>query len=101
MVKLLVVAATIFALESALEARAQVSIDVSKVTCEQFVGYKITNPQNIALWLSGYYNGKRSNTVIDTQDLEAHAKRLRDFCFQNPATPVMQATEALFHIKRD
>jgi acid stress chaperone HdeB len=103
MVKLLMVAATglIFALEPASEARAQVALDLSKVTCDQFVGYKITNPQNIAIWLSGYYNGKRGNTIIDTQGLDANTKKLRDFCFRNPATPVMQATETLFDVKHD
>src|SRR5262245_13216282 len=103
MVKFLMVAATglIFALELVSETRAQVTLDVSKVTCDQYVGYKITDPQNIAIWLSGYYNGKRGNTVLDTQDFNANTKKLRDFCLRNPATPVMQATETLFGVKHD
>ena len=36
-------------------AQAQVTVDVSKITCEQFMGYVITDPNNIALWLSGYH----------------------------------------------
>ena len=44
-------------------AQAQVTVDVSKITCEQFRGYAITDPNNIALWLSGYYNGQRNNTI--------------------------------------
>ena len=74
-------------------AQAQVVLDLSKVTCEQWSGYKITNPQNIALWLSGYYNGKRGNTVIDTQEFAADTQKLRDFCITNPQMPVMQAVE--------
>jgi hypothetical protein len=74
-------------------AHAQVMLDLSKVTCDQWSGYKITNPQNIALWLSGYYNGKRGNTVIDTQRLAAENQKLRDFCITNPQMPVMQAAE--------
>jgi hypothetical protein len=74
-------------------AHAQVMLDLSKVTCDQWSGYKITNPQNIALWLSGYYNGKRGNTVIDTQALAAENQKLRDFCITNPQMPVMQAAE--------
>ena len=68
-------------------------VDVAKITCSQWSGYKITNPQNIALWLSGYYNGKRDNTVLDTQALTAHVDKLRDFCIVNPDVPVMQAVE--------
>jgi acid stress chaperone HdeB len=74
-------------------AHAQVMLDVAKITCSQWAGYKITNPQNIALWLSGYYNGKRNNTVLDTQALTADVQKLRDFCIVNPEVPVMQAVE--------
>lgn len=79
-------------------AHAQVMLDLSKVTCEQWSGYKITNPQNIALWLSGYYNGKRGNTVLDTQALAAENQKLRDFCITNSQMPVMQAAEKLFGV---
>ena len=76
-------------------ARAQVTLDLSKVACDQWVAYKITNPQNIALWLSGYHNGKRGNTVVDTQALAAQTQRLRDFCLVNPQVPLMQAIDNL------
>jgi hypothetical protein len=97
MAKLLIVAVTglILALDLAPVARAQLTLDVSKVTCDQFVGYKITDPQNIAIWLNGYYNGQRGNTIVDMQGLSAHIKKLQDFCFRNPAILVMQATETL------
>ena len=74
-------------------AQAQVTLDVAKVTCDQWAGYKITNPQNIALWLSGYYNGKRGNTIVDTQAFSAEYQKLRDFCITNPNMLVMQAVE--------
>ena len=80
-------------LAASAPAHAQVTLDLSKITCDQWSGYKITNPQNIALWLSGYYNGKRGNTVIDTQGLAAENQKLRDFCITNPQMPVMQAVE--------
>jgi hypothetical protein len=44
-----VVSALIFALGTVPAARAQVMLDVSKITCEQFAGYKITTPQNVAI----------------------------------------------------
>ena len=81
-------------------AQAQVTLDVSKITCDQFTGYKITNPQNIAIWLSGYYNGKRGSAVLDTQKLIANAKTLRKYCIRNPETLVMQAVETLFAKER-
>ena len=74
-------------------AYAQVTLDIAKVTCDQWAGYKITNPQNIALWLSGYLNGARGNTVLDTQRLTADTQRVRNFCITNPEVPIMQAVE--------
>jgi hypothetical protein len=76
-------------------AHAQVMLDVAKITCDQFAGYKITNPQNISNWLSGYYNAKRGNTVLDTQELTTNATRLRDYCIVHPEVLVMQAAETL------
>ena len=88
--------ALVLAATASQPARAQVTVDLSKITCEQWSGYKITNPRNIALWLSGYYNGKRGNTVVDTQALEAENQKLQNFCITNAQMPVMQAAEKLF-----
>ncbi len=56
-------------------AQAQVMLDLSKVTCDQWVKYQVANPKFIAMWLSGYFHGKRGDTMIDTQKLiaDAHA----------------------------
>ena len=48
---------------------------------------------NIAIWLSGYYHGKRGDTTLETQALIANAKKVRDYCFRNPQTLVMNAVE--------
>ena len=50
-------------------ARAQVSVDVAKITCDQFLLFKVADPRDISIWLSGYYHGKRDTTVIDTQKI--------------------------------
>jgi acid stress chaperone HdeB len=94
-VRALAVAGLVFALEAA-PAHAQVMLDMSKVTCDQYYGYKVANPQNIAIWLSGYQHGKRGDTMLDTQALVEKAKKVRDYCRRNPQTLVMQAVETLF-----
>jgi acid stress chaperone HdeB len=81
-------------------AQAQVTLDVAKITCEQFILYKITDPKNIVAWISGYYNGKRDNTVLDTQALEQNADKVKDYCLRNMNTPVMQAAETALNLKK-
>jgi acid stress chaperone HdeB len=87
----------VVALLAAPVAQAQVSIDISKITCEQFLGHKIVNPNYLAMWLSGYYNAQRGNTTIDTETLEAQISTLKEHCLRNLKTPVMQAIDTLFH----
>jgi acid stress chaperone HdeB len=88
-----VVSGLVLALAAVPAARAQVTLDVAKITCDQYTGHKITNPQNIAIWLSGYYHGKRGDTTLETQTLIANAKKVRDYCFRNPQTLIMNAVE--------
>lgn len=76
-------------------AQAQVTIDVAKISCEQFRGYAITDPNNIALWLSGYYNGKRGNTVVNVQVFKENLQKVKDYCITNPKVTVMQAVEII------
>ena len=90
------VAALILVLAPCSVARSQVTIDVAKITCDQFVLFKVTDPRNIAIWLSGYYHGKRDNTLVDTQQLAAYADKVKSFCLQKPQATVMQAVETVF-----
>jgi acid stress chaperone HdeB len=79
----------------ATSAHAQVTIDMSKITCEQFVFSKIAPVRSVALWLSGYYRGKRDNPIVDAQAFEENAERVEKFCKQqkNFKMTVMQAIE--------
>jgi len=84
-----------FALQPAPVAHAEVTLDVSKLTCEQFLGYKITTSEKIAMWLSGYHNGKRGNTSLGVHGLIGNAKKLRNYCTRNSQTLVMNAVETV------
>jgi hypothetical protein len=74
-------------------AQAQTSIDIAKITCEQFILYKVTAPRNIVIWLSGYYQAKGGGTVIEVQQLEENGNKLTDFCRANLKATVMEAFE--------
>jgi acid stress chaperone HdeB len=55
-------------------ASAQVMLDLTKVTCDQFIKYKVADPKLIAVWLSGYFHGKRGDTIVDTQKAECRCR---------------------------
>jgi acid stress chaperone HdeB len=75
--------------------QAQVSVDVSKITCDQYVHAKIATPLYLAAWLSGYYNAKRNNVMVDLQTLEENATKVQNYCYdeKNFKVPVMKAVE--------
>jgi acid stress chaperone HdeB len=91
----LIVLEVICAIFSVSSAAAQVTIDATKITCDQYVHSKIASPRIIAAWLSGYYNGKSGNQVVDLKSFEANLRKLERFCYQekNFNIPVMQAVE--------
>ena len=83
------------ALSAGGPASAQVMLDVSKVTCWQFVTYKVTSPKYLAVWLSGYDHGRRGDVVLDMQQVVANADKLEAYCTKNPDVPMMQAAETI------
>ena len=91
----------LFAVFVGSSCQAQVTIDASKITCDQFVHGKMGAPRTVAAWLSGFYNGKRNNALIDTQKFQANLNNLEKFCYdeKNFSIPVMQAIERTMSAK--
>ena len=78
-------------------AHAQTTIDVAKITCKQYVLLKVADPEKIAIWLSGYYHGKRDSTTIDVQQLKDQPDQVRTYClYKDKGGTVMEAVEKLF-----
>jgi acid stress chaperone HdeB len=73
--------------------KAQVMVDVSKITCEDYFMDKITFSQYVVMWLSGYYNGKRNNTIIDPDAAKKNEEKVNQYCYQHRETTVMDAVK--------
>jgi HdeA/HdeB family len=76
-----------------IPAQAQVTVDVSKITCEQYLKDEITFSQNVVMWLSGYYNGKRNNTIIEPDAVKKNEQKVNLYCYQHRETTVMDAVK--------
>ena len=76
--------------------RAQQTIDVEKITCDQFLAGRVTDSRTLSIWLSGYYNGTRHNAVVDVSAFQKHSTDLMDYCISHPDMNLMEAiTNAL------
>ena len=88
-------AALLAATLMASHAEAQVLVDVSKITCDQYITQRITHTRSVNIWLSGFYAGRRNNPVLDTQQLERTANKLSRFCEYNREMLLLDAVAAL------
>ena len=76
-------------------AGAQMTIDVAKITCDQFRTYKVANPNYIALWIAGYYGGKQDSTIVEVQALKDTFDKVNEYCITHLDVPVMQAARTV------
>ena len=74
--------------------QAQETLDLAKITCEQFEGQQLASPsRDIVLLLAGYYNGKRNNTVIEPQKIKKEVQEVDAYCYQHRETILMDAVK--------
>jgi hypothetical protein len=71
--------------------RAQETIDIAKITCDQFLAGRVTDSRTLSIWLSGYYNGTRHNTLVDVSAFQKHSIDLMDYCISHPDMNLMDA----------
>ena len=74
--------------------QAQVSVDVSKITCEQLSMEQLPfTSRDIILWLSGYYHREHNNTVIEPGAIKRDYNNLDRYCYGHGDTTVMDAVK--------
>jgi hypothetical protein len=74
--------------------QAQETLDLAKVTCQQLMGEKLLSPsRDVVLLLTGYYHGKRDNTIIEPQTIKKEEEKVETYCFQHGETTVMDAVK--------
>jgi acid stress chaperone HdeB len=76
----------------ALPAQAQ-KIDLSKMTCRQFLDASKENYTVIMTWLSGYFADEDEPAVIDFDKIKGQGEMLRDYCRRHPTDELMEAAE--------
>jgi len=77
-------------------ASAQMTIDVTKITCDQFLGGKVADSRSVTIWMSGYYHGMTRNTLLDVNALQQDSQAVMDYCIGHPSVILMDAVTALF-----
>lgn len=85
--------ATALALSSA-PANATV-IDLSTMTCKQFVEGGDDTIKMVLVWMDGWYKGDSDEAIIDTDVFTENARKFGTYCGKNPTISIVNAAEAV------
>jgi acid stress chaperone HdeB len=91
---------TAIMLFTACPAQAQLTVDMSKVTCKQFITYEITDGRSLSIWLSGYFNAQQNNLTVDVSKFRSRSKALNDFCLTHQDVALMEAAKTVIGSKK-
>jgi hypothetical protein len=89
---LLVMFGTGLALVGLQAVQAQVTIDITKITCNQFLAGQLTDSRTLAIWMNGYVNGERKKTLVVPPVGE---NNLIDYCVNHTNALVLDAARNL------
>jgi HdeA/HdeB family len=68
-------------------ATAQMTVDVAKITCRQYLFDRTFS------WLSGYFNGQKNNTVVDLGVMAKNKDKVEDYCRMNQDVTLIEAAK--------
>jgi len=92
----LLLTSTLFLFVQIPTMQAQETLDLAKITCQEFMGEQLATPsRDIVLLLAGYYNGKRNNTIIEPQRVKKEDEEVQSYCYQHRETTVMDAVKTV------
>jgi acid stress chaperone HdeB len=72
-----------------------VVLDLSTVTCKQFIEGDKDQIAMVLTWLDGWYKGDEDEAIIDTDVFVANAKKFGSYCAANPTISVVNAAEKI------
>jgi acid stress chaperone HdeB len=79
---------------SSVPARAVV-LDLSTLTCKQFVEGGDDEIKMVLTWMDGWYKGDEDEAIIDTDVFIDNAKKFGTFCAANPTISIVNAAEKI------
>ena len=72
-----------------------VVLDLSTMTCKQFIEGSQDEIKMVLTWMDGWYKGDSDETIIDTDVFVANAKKFGTFCAANPTISIVNAAEKI------
>jgi len=74
-------------------AGGQIKVDMSLITCRQYLSSDAARQQMIAYWMSGYFRASRNQPVFDFQRFANNKRALAKQCKKSGGESVMSAIQ--------
>lgn len=75
-------------------ASAQVSIDMSRITCTQYLAMAPEETAIVSSWLSGWFNHRIGSVSVDMNAFARNIANVKTWCLSNGNATVMSGLEA-------
>jgi len=73
--------------------RAVVKVEMSQITCREFIDYSFDKSEAIGAWMSGYWNAQRGIETLDLNRYRANAKRVSNYCKSHKKATLLSTIE--------
>jgi acid stress chaperone HdeB len=73
--------------------RGQIKVDMSLITCKQYLSSDAERQEMIAYWMSGYFRASRNQPLFDFQRFANNKSAVGKYCKKHGAETVMSAIQ--------
>lgn len=70
-------------------------LDLSTMTCKQFIDSGEDGINMVLIWLDGWYKGDQDEAIIDTDVFINNAKKFGKYCAEHPTISIVNAAEKI------
>jgi acid stress chaperone HdeB len=70
-----------------------VVLDLSTMSCKQFIESGPDEIKMVLTWMDGWYKGDSDDAIIDTDIFVENAKKFGSYCAANPTVSIVTAAE--------
>jgi hypothetical protein len=75
-----VFAAAILLVAASLPSAAQISLDMNRISCRDWLGYSPENQEFVRFWMSGYYNAAANSNILNYDRLQSNSAKVAAYC---------------------
>jgi len=64
---------------------AQITVDMNRITCGQYLGYSQDDRDFVRFFMAGYYNAAANSNVLNYERFKKNSARITAYCKKNRA----------------